>query len=788
MKAKKGRIGIVPLICLLLGLLAAPAAAYDPYGTVSDFTVQNADGTPGMTFYDIYGGATTGRGDLNDQPLFYRDVVMNRDNLTHWSNLAFEILKNGGGETAFWDHDGRGFTGEFGDNGHYLDLIEQWGSGLKTARTFKELEFAARARVSDYFVHDGKREVGTSEIEGIPEWQDDVDERFILYTDAFTADNDIGQRYYNYFGLAFYDFKLSLLADEDLRYSTAADGFDTIEEAVQAGAPGVTYTMTPGADDGFVSGVINDSPQPLTTSQQIRSVDTTTISNTISGSESHSFESMFGAELGFGYDAPAPTGGAEWSFKIYTEFTKGQVYTSAYDKTTQNSHTTENSSTISLTLPPHTQSVLKQAEVTMDATVNYDSPVVVTYKVALYSLCGHKYWDGLWVHKNYKDSHFLAGFGKDNGSGANAVDNLANRIKYDPLFANYEETYGDGLDWDLIYFANPTSEAARVKASVDTLKSRKPMSVTGATLAYHYSGFQSEAHGIQPLYPLRYVTAGYPEFGMGYGTHVYVKNIPLSGSDASYTPFYGFDGRYGHWILLDANRNPVTNSPIASLAVDPVSGETILTAGTTSGVLYLKYVIDEDQYSFGTGGTFTTNAQLTSTAVVKLTVVPSAVTAPRPESPYERGTAATGGGWLTLDDGSSATITFNVSQVPKTENNPAYKGNLLLVNEGRWRLSGDVTLYVSRADVGRVYGIGRLERWDATLAKGKGGWASVSEQARFQLTFIDADAAGAADAKGTARPKDMIGVSIDVPVPADGPALPNTDLVELKGGNIDAKR
>jgi len=99
-----------------------------------------------------------------------------------------------------------------------------------------------------------------------------------------------------------------------------------------------------------------------------------------------------------------------------------------------------------------------------------------------------------------------------------------------------------------------------------------------------------------------------------------------------------------------------------------------------------------------------------------------------------------------------------------------------------------VTLYVSRADVGRVYGIGRLERWDATLAKGKGGWASVSEQARFQLTFIDADAARAAGAKGSAVPKDMIGVSIDVPVPADGPALPNTDLVELKGGNIDAKR
>ena len=71
-----------------IALTATSTLAYSPYGLVSDFTTTPADGSPGTTYYDVYNGAETGRGDLNEQLLFYRDVVVNRDNLTHWSNLG----------------------------------------------------------------------------------------------------------------------------------------------------------------------------------------------------------------------------------------------------------------------------------------------------------------------------------------------------------------------------------------------------------------------------------------------------------------------------------------------------------------------------------------------------------------------------------------------------------------------------------------------------------------------------------------------------------------------------
>jgi hypothetical protein len=762
---------------LAIGLTATSAGA--TWGPVSDFTTTPADGSPGITYYDVYNGSTTDRGDLDQQLLFYLDTVRERDNLAHWSNLGYEILKNGGGEKAYWDHDGKGFDAEFGAGGDYVDLISEWGKNIKVANSFDELEFAARARVSDYFVHNGKREVGSSEINGIEAWQDDTTPRTIFYTDAFGADNDVGQRYYNYFGLAFYDFKLSLLADENLPKSTAADGYGSIEEAAEAGAPGVTYTMDHNSQDGFATGVTNDTTLPVTATQSVTSSYTTTVSNSITNSEAYSWDLMVGAEVSFMKDSPSLAGGWEKGVKIYSEFTAGGVYTTAYQETEQNSHTESNTSSVAVTLPSHTAVLLDQADITLRGTVKYDSPIVVSYRVAVYSLVGHKYWDGLITHYNYKDSDYLVTFGKDNGSGTKAHENLATRLKNSQLITNYEATFGDGLDWNAIYFTNTGPTSTRVKDSVDWLVSHRPMSVTGATLTYDYTGFQSEVKGVTPLYPLRHVEPAYSEMGMGYGTHKYVKDIPIVGKDASWTPYYGFNSRYGHWILVDESGNPVTSSPIASLTTDPVSGEVILTAGSTTGVLYLKYIIDEDKYSFGTGQSFlTSNADLTSTALIKLMVVPSVAGDPQADPELERGSAANGSGWYLLDDASRVDFAFNVKQVSKTANNPQYRGKARLTNDGKWRLAGDLTVYLNKDSLGKAYGVGTLQRWDS----GQGRWVKADDNVKFKIGFEDLDLAGTS----TETP-DAFAVQIDYGVPAGGPSLPNSYLTQLIGGDITIK-
>ena len=105
-------------------------------------------------------------------------------------------------------------------------------------------------------------------------------------------------------------------------------------------------------------------------------------------------------------------------------------------------------------------------------------------------------------------------------------------------------------------------------------------------------------------------------------TVFYVNSIGLEGYNSQNGAYYGFNKLNGHWILLDENGNELTDDSIASLKYDPVSGYTRLVAGEESGKVYLKYLINEDCYtSSSTSGHFTTNDELSKTAIVEVTVI-----------------------------------------------------------------------------------------------------------------------------------------------------------------------
>ena len=57
---------------------------------------------------------------------------------------------------------------------------------------------------------------------------------------------------------------------------------------------------------------------------------------------------------------------------------------------------------------------------------------------------------------------------------------------------------------------------------------------------------------------------------------------------------------------------------------------------------------------------------------------------------------------------------FTVHKVPGTS---TYKGQVLLINNGKWRYKGKLTKYVKpTATSGSADGIGTLYRWDLTTA------------------------------------------------------------------------
>ena len=142
------------------------------------------------------------------------------------------------------------------------------------------------------------------------------------------------------------------------------------------------------------------------------------------------------------------------------------------------------------------------------------------------------------------------------------------------------------------------------------------------------------------------------------------------------------------------------------------------------------------------------------------------------------GAAATGGGFI--QDNGRLNFGFTVKLVEGTTN--TYKGQFLLVNNGKWRVKGTLNTYATINNVGYASGSGTLYRWDSSVGL-LGDWVLVQSGVSVTLTFAD-------NGSGKKAAPDTFGVQIDYqfdscPWPSLG--NPNTAPLGLKGGNIDIK-
>ncbi len=155
------------------------------------------------------------------------------------------------------------------------------------------------------------------------------------------------------------------------------------------------------------------------------------------------------------------------------------------------------------------------------------------------------------------------------------------------------------------------------------------------------------------------------------------------------------------------------------------------------------------------------------------------------------GGAADGGGWYKYDpvQGSPrVNFGFTVRKVPNTTNQ--YKGQLVWMNNGKWRLKGTLdgtntfgkftTGCPSGLVCGSVKGMGTLSQWiDPTPLMPLSGdeyWGN-GVNVTFTATFYDG---GSAKKGGTLKP-DYFGMQIDG---VAGPTLPESAPIQMKGGNV----
>jgi uncharacterized repeat protein (TIGR02543 family) len=448
--------------------------------------------------------------------------------------------------------------------------------------------------------------------------------------------------YVDLMATVFYDFKLAYV-NTGGEISSAVTGAKTIEEAkAKAGGSGDFTFSEDSPKTTFMTGVSNNTATDVSAQQDTGFTRTSSVTNTVSDMDSsqYGFEQSIGSETQFQLGVPLI---GEIEETVSTNFGSSQVF--SLEHSTENSTTNEDSesmnSTISVSLPPHTTAVLKQSQSDVSMSLKYDYPVAISFKVKhlFFRYIAYKF-PVLGTIELEGGSGFTYDFGNAAAGHTNAADNLANRWKYraTPGYENshggsdinWTDAYNNHTNYDIctedLAMSKGTGYGDRLEKVINKLYDYRPMSVTGGTLNYGSKGVLSEFYGISPIYPLDSVAqaGGARDYDMSPGETLSVDSIAVEGFDADDVPYYGFNGKRGHWKLVDENGAEISDSDPsapAKLVKSDATGHTSIVANDAGGTVFLKYFIDEDLYTYGTNfGNFTKQNDLSKTAVIQVNI------------------------------------------------------------------------------------------------------------------------------------------------------------------------
>lgn len=629
-------------LCLLLVCAAIGGAYADdtPKGYYKMWSDQSNTVTiDGVTYYDVYGDrkvrpdVTNTSGDAG----FFKDVLKNKKIEAGGGMSPLEIWRTLSDRIAYTYPTTFMIDGSYAFSNKYLEIKDGYGDLKKEYHTDPELAVSLKAadralrdlaatHVNTTYKSEGANITG-SNLPTLDGLESDGSQPVYYTMDTFVTtptggSDDYGLVYVLAVANVFYDFRLTFLNTPDPIVSAAGDETD-IEKAKEL--PGVSYEISP-SDKEFVNGVSNGSQVMLVTTQTLtQSVETSSTvthaqTQTNSTSESYGSDTSMSFTVKFGGLFDGATLGVEETFKY--DKTVEETFAVSDSTSTTASQSSSHASTLSVTLPAHSQVLMEQGTGTTTLTLDYDHPVVVDYK-AKQLLIGFTVSyspDGFSV--GHTASKCAATFGRDGITGQDlAVHNLRNRVEhYDQ--SGYEDQFGDGLDWKEIL------KKDGLKQELLYLSKYLPMSVTGGTSIVSVKSTVSDVHSVQPLYPLRYIKANQMDVrpvSMSTGDVYYPGNVTIFGYNVYDVLYFNFNALYGKWQLLDANGDPVAGNEneVAKLEFNETTKQTSLTAKSESGTVYIKYLIDEESYpeKYGELETvYTKNADLLGTAVIQINV------------------------------------------------------------------------------------------------------------------------------------------------------------------------
>lgn len=331
----------------------------------------------------------------------------------------------------------------------------------------------------------------------------------------------------------------------------------------------------------YASSFKNDSAVEASGTQALSSSTEYSLSNSISGSKSLSFSEGFEAASKF------EILGAETEFKV--SFSATQAIEKGWENGESLSDSTSSDSSVSVTLPPYTNSMLKQSVGVTNVTTRYNCPVAIKYTVELLKV------------RNGKTTT-IATFGETDGD--------ARADLYQRGILERSDNSDRQINW---------KESLFTEALIEVITANVPMSGFGATMTETLKTVNTVAAPVAPLYPLTSVESSKQELTLTVGETAYTNDIDLKGLNMYGADYYGFNPAYGHWMITDENGTELKNAPI-KLNTNSVSKKTAIDT-ISAGTCYLKYVIDENSYATAENtNTYTKNSDLNATAMVKVTV------------------------------------------------------------------------------------------------------------------------------------------------------------------------
>ena len=518
------------------------------------------------------------------------------------------------------------------------------GTGVKMASSLGEVRQIMAQRIRDQV---GRSTVKTKDIlargpvppkqkdpSALYELDDDTNQP-VVYSIATSVNATSACKYiYNSFGIAFYNFHPVPIEADDLVYKGAGDGYNTAEEAVQAGVQGVSYDKETSHPVGV--GATNDTSEPSNQSYTRTDTQESTVSNSTSSATSFSWGSSVHIDGTWG-----AAGGtiaidtlAQWSAGISFNF--NSMYENSESHTNSDTQKTDHSVTASMDLPPQTLVQMTSDHVVGQMSQDYDTPVMISYSVAVFSITGDVYADDAascyYDTIGYEHGCYLNTFGSILGqteqgktitvesanenlhlravenkkTGRNdASSNCRVHRWYNKVWGSDYDTTTVGTDWDKKVF-KAADDNTRAQKAISSQAVKIPMMSCGCTFLASMEKFKQSVGQLVPLY-----LPAYFELNKGLGQYELATGDSLNASaelgvacmNRNDVPYYGFKPKDGHWVACDANGTPM-DSDVIEMSEDGAGFQTV--TAKKAGIGYITWKIrDGVKYTADESGTIT---------------------------------------------------------------------------------------------------------------------------------------------------------------------------------------